>query len=397
MRALIYEPEHGGHRLDYVRHVALALRDLVPVEIVLGSDAPASTEFAVSLAGVAGELRIHAEVPAVRTSALGRAADKWRAFVAALRRHRPDHVFVPYGDGLAQLHGALPLVPRGVEIEGLLMRAAFAYPQPGTRARLTARLSRALAARAPWTTVHHLDPLAWEATRGTWPGLQLMPDPVDAPRIDRHEARRTLGLPPDARIAGCAGAIDERKGMDLLLRAFARVAGPDDRLLLAGKLSPRVRAALQQLPADVRARVHAPDRFLDAAAFDASIAAMDLVCTPYPDHVGSASIVLRAAAAGRPVLGADTGWMQAMIPRFGLGATVTVRDADALAGALASGLEGARSHVAGPAAEALVRYHSHENFAARWTARIRARLGLPQASGSVAWEDVLEVAAGGRS
>jgi glycosyltransferase involved in cell wall biosynthesis len=166
---------------------------------------------------------------------------------------------------------------------------------------------------------------------------------------------------------------------------------------LAGKLSPGVRAILEALPEGVRARIHAPDRFLDDDAFDASIAAMDLVCTPYPDHVGSASIVIRAAAAKRPVLGADTGWMQATIPRFRLGRTVTVRDPDALARTLAAALDDARDHVPHRAADAFVRFHSHENFAACWTARIRERLGRQQAPGRMDWLEVLAASNGGQA
>ncbi len=388
MRVLVYEPEHGGHRLNYVRHVVLALRDLASVDVVLGRAAPSSTEFEVALAPLADHLRIHAEIPPVRTSPLARAADKWRAFVTALRRHRPDHVLVPYGDGLAQLHGALPLVPGGVEIEGLLMRGSFAYPG----ATAAARLSRLLASRAPWSTVHHLDPLAWEAARklggGSARRWRLMPDPVDAPTIGKAEARLQLGLPAAARIAGCAGAIEERKGMDLLLGAFAAASTADDHLLLAGRLSPRIRRLLEELPESLRARVHALDRFLDEATFAASLAAMDLVCTPYPDHVGSASIVIRAAAAGRPVLAADTGWMEAIVPRFGLGRTVAVRDPIALARALAQALEEAGDHAPRAAAAAFVRFHSHENFAACWTARLRDRIGAAQAPGRIDWSDL---------
>jgi glycosyltransferase involved in cell wall biosynthesis len=215
-----------------------------------------------------------------------------------------------------------------------------------------------------------------------------MPDPVEAPAVDKAAARRLLGLPPGARIAGCAGAIDERKGMDHLLRAFSRVAKAGDHLLLAGKLSPQIRGLLDACPTGLRARIHAPDRFLDDEAFGASLAAMDLVCTPYPDHVGSASIVIRAAAAGKPVLAADTGWMQAIVPRFGLGATVAVKDGDALAQALAAGLEKAPDHVSHPAAAAFVAFHAPGNFAACWTARLRERLGVHQAPGRIDWSDL---------
>ncbi len=46
---------------------------------------------------------------------------------------------------------------------------------------------------------------------------------------------------------------------------------------------------------------------------------MDVIAAVYPQHTGSASIVIRAAAAGRPVLGSDYGWIGRTIEKHGLG------------------------------------------------------------------------------
>jgi len=136
--------------------------------------------------------------------------------------------------------------------------------------------------------------------------------------------------------------MDERKGIDRLVRAFAAARlRDDDRLLLAGRLSESLRRLIQADFADLisRDRLVLMDRYLTDDELCASVTAMDLICTPYPRHVGSASIVIRAAATGRPTLGVDYGWIGFVIPRFQLGWTCAVDAIPDLAMALARALD----------------------------------------------------------
>src|SRR5206468_2348258 len=104
------------------------------------------------------------------------------------------------------------------------LRGSFAYPGGlGWRQRVQARLSWAAATAAPWSVLYHLDPLVCDRAR---PGrLRLMPDPVETPVATGPAARadvlRRLGVPPDGRYLGTAGLLDRRKGVDLLIRAYA--------------------------------------------------------------------------------------------------------------------------------------------------------------------------------
>jgi glycosyltransferase involved in cell wall biosynthesis len=155
--------------------------------------------------------------------------------------------------------------------------------------------------------------------------------------------------------------------------------GPQDaavRSLLAGPYSNLVRSG----------RIVARDRFFPPTELASGLCAMDLVCTPYPDHVGSASIVIRAAAASRPVLGSNYGWIARVVNMFGLGNTCEVKDTNALAVSLCSALDQAPAWRPKPAAQRFVRFHSPENFAAAWTVQIRKRLGLPPTSSRYTWE-----------
>jgi glycosyltransferase involved in cell wall biosynthesis len=162
--------------------------------------------------------------------------------------------------------------------------------------------------------------------------------------------------------------MDSRKGIDLLIQAFARARKePDQRLLLIGRQSPEVRALIKQQSALVASQqLLVRDQFADQATFEAVFAAADMVVLPYPEHVGSSGILLRAVQWGKPVLAADWGWIGWVTRHFELGRTVAVRDlarfTEALERAYAEPLQsfpaGGREH--------LMDFHSIENFQAHW-------------------------------
>lgn len=58
--------------------------------------------------------------------------------------------------------------------------------------------------------------------------------------LDRAACRQPLGLPPNVRLIGAAGALDYSRGIDTLYRAFHRLAERDPQLylILAGRAGP---------------------------------------------------------------------------------------------------------------------------------------------------------------
>jgi glycosyltransferase involved in cell wall biosynthesis len=206
-------------------------------------------------------------------------------------------------------------------------------------------------------------------------------------------ARDALGIPNDGRYLGIAGLLNAKKGVDRLLRAFQSIAdrvARNDRLLLAGPVDEETRTLIEQ---DFRGLLQAGkvvllDRSLSTGEVNLAIAAMDVVCTPYPRHIHSASIVIRAAAAGRPVLGSNSGWMEHSIRLFSLGDTTSVADENALAEAIVQSLESSPDFAPTEAARRFVAYHSAANFAGHWTAFLRERLARP-AVPLVEWDWVL--------
>jgi glycosyltransferase involved in cell wall biosynthesis len=253
--------------------------------------------------------------------------------------------------------------------------------------------------RGQWSRIHILDYLDLEVLQhvgGSFAAsCRLIPDPVEPPsRLSKLEARRAFDLPEDGRYIGCTGLMSSHKGIDLLVRAFREAQSKlraTDRLFLAGQMEPALRKVIEsELAPEIAAqRFLLVDRPLTAQEVDDAVAALDVVCTPYPSHRHSASIVIRAAAAGKPVLGSAIGWMDHTIHRFSLGTTCNVRDTTTFARTIVETLDVAGEFHAKEAAKRFTAFHSISNFTSHFTARLRERLNLPS-NALIDWDWVLE-------
>ncbi len=402
MRLLVIEHSHAGHRFPYLRMLLPALCELGDqVTLAIPKDSVDTDEYRSQLAQFEDRLLIDPWLPSHAHRPMWYKPAEVRE---AISRARANYIYVPHADGYAQVIGlrrslGLPTIPRGIEAEGLVMRGAFAYPQPGLRASAQAALSMRLSMHGPWDRLHLLDPLVYNAMKArggvATDHLSLLPDPVPAMQaMTRSEARQRLGLPEAGRYIVSAGALDGRKGIDLLIRAFkqAKRVG-DDRLLLAGRLASDMRSLVDRECKELVAsdRMIALDRFLTDEEFNLAITAADVVCTPYRRHIGSASIAIRAAAAERFVLASNYGWLGHIVPTFGLGRVCDVESIDVLSNELTSALDDAPRHTWGESAHRFVAFHSEANFVAAWTARLRERLGRPCDEQRMTWDKVMEL------
>jgi len=120
----------------------------------------------------------------------------------------------------------------------------------------------------------------------------LLADPIDpAPSMTKSQAKDMLGLEPTAKYISLIGLIDQRKGVhDLLAAEYSDL------------ISSR--------------RVVVLDRHLSQTELWAACIASDAITTLYPKHQYSASILIRAASVGVPVLANAIGWMQDVTDRF---------------------------------------------------------------------------------
>jgi glycosyltransferase involved in cell wall biosynthesis len=403
MHLMIFDPHERGHYFTYVRYLLRGAQHAHTVTLVLGNGVTQSVPFRQQLEPNLDRTRVDA---AIRNQSWRDGRSLLEDFAAACQRHQPDHIWVPSGDLLLRRCNTNYLLGKfkfaaGVEAECGLIELRFHWPPRRWRGYLRQWFERSLLRNGPWARMHTIDPtvMGWvTAHRGRpgsgWERMFLMPEPLDPfVRIPKLAARRALGIPAEGRYVGSVGmhAIP-RKGSHLLLEAFGRARLREtDRLLLAGSVGHELEGRLQ---ADYKHllqkdRVVLVDRYLDDTDVMNSVAAVDVVCTPYFDHWGSSAIVLRAAQAGRPVLAPRQGWFADVIPRFGLGDTGPILEVQCLASALEQAFERSEQFHISAAGQRLVDYCSADNFAAHWAVRLRERLGL-SAQRLRTWEWVVE-------
>lgn len=396
---LIMERNHQGHRLTGVRVLLDALLDFNRTHNAISSITLATTqegfdsnEFDVQLSDVNEHLQRLVLSPNKGAVGTLKAAwiklQDWRAHIAP---GKFDHVYIPYADGLLQVLSVAKLVPgfvtpaNNVCIESIFMRGSFGYESAQARTQKVALFG---VQHAPVHRVHLIDPLPYRFIQKQKPALvkkvKLLPDPITPTQAqDKQLARRALGLEPGCQWIGCIGVIDDRKGADKLIEAFDNAAlAPNTRLLLAGKQSPALSALIT---AKANEQIVSINRYLTELELSQALGALDVVATPYPNFIGSASIVLRAAAGERYCLGSNSGWMNYVIPAFELGAVCNIFDKSAFAKALESALHESASYEPSHACKAFVHYGSLENVYAHWTDLVREKTGAPPDDNRVSW------------
>ena len=388
MDVLIFEPEYGGHYLQWVSYlVEVFLSRGDRVCLVTSTQALASREYREYVECFRGRLVI---VP-IRGPATKSATWHHRArhfldaihLVRSVRLRKPDLVWVPYLDAMLIPLGLLQLCGLGLDasrrrIEVALMRGEFAYPEIRTTTawrwnpkwRLKEWILRR-ALRSGWfSRLLVVDDITYRHMR-SWPrgtiDLEPCPDPVADSFPNRSWARRELDLDEATTILGCWGGLDARKGIDLLLHAFAaRPPRPNELLLLAGRPDPHIAALWSAMLAKDRSlaeRVLLVNRFLSSAEMQRYVAAVDVAAVVYPAHVGSSKVLLEAAAAGKPILGSSFGLVGHLIGENRLGYSCDVRSPQELAKGLDWAFSAPRSDA--EAARRLVRRNSVAEFQKR--------------------------------
>ncbi len=225
------------------------------------------------------------------------------------------------GSGLVVLDPALPLglVGPRLELPYAVVVHGAEVTVPG-RLPLGRDLLRSVLSGSTWIIAAGGYPAA-EARRAAQPDLPPVtevPPGVDVDRFcplsdeARGEARQALGLPKDALVVLSLSRLVPRKGMDVLIRAVARLRRTRPDLVLAiggsGRDERRLRAvaAVASVPVSWLGRV--PDRDLAAAYGCADVYAM--CCRDRwlgLEQEGFGIVFLEAAACGVPQLAGLSG------------------------------------------------------------------------------------------
>lgn len=377
MTTLIFDPLYEGHHLDWAN---LAIRSCAPFadRIVFATTGAArhSQHFQIHLGILPRNTVIDYDMVPVAfdnapLSSLRVSVIAWDELERAIARYAPDHVIVPTADLLLQ--GALLKTARNdsfPSVDAVFLVGAYAYAGLPLRRRIRAQFELLSLRRAPFSRVLFVDPIVHSWILRNEPTLAsrcvLAPDPVSpVATYSKVHARRALGLVGDGRVIACVGVLDRRKGADGLIAAFvASRTRPNDRLLLAGSASEDIVSAAHRAVGELGAgRLILLNRLLSNDEFALAISAADVVAVPYrfPDHIGSASLLIRAAAAGRPVLAAEAGWPGHVTERFGLG-WLYPNDERRRPASIADALARSSDYQAPPAADAFVSFHSRAAF-----------------------------------
>jgi len=236
-----------------------------------------------------------------------------------------------------------------------LVAAAFRHPRFGRALGLDPRVADE----------------AWAAPmRGR---LTPLVDPLPVPVGTREDARRqaareSLGIPEGRTAVLQFGHMAARKGQAEVLAALAALDEPDRLRMSLLLFGARVKAETAGLDAEIdRVRglgVHVAfaEGFVGEDVARDLFDAADLVTVLYRSHAGMSGVLLRAAAAGVPVLAQSTGLIGHLVRRHRLGRIIDTRDASAIVSAFRDVLAvGVPDHDAG-AARAFARSHDPSRF-----------------------------------
>jgi glycosyltransferase involved in cell wall biosynthesis len=355
-RLLLFEPHAGGHHAEHIRHLLNAWHERRVEGTLVAAVTPrliAENPDLLALAHARGATRVTlAEVPdepSLPVHGVRREMRLGWLLRQCLEAHRPQHALLMFMD-LLQIPMAIGLrFPPAFRFSGILFGARFCYPPSSASERVKWTLRRHLLSAAlrnrHLEAVFTLDPSAAPAIRslGALAHVVTLPDPVDLPEAvaSPEVVRDAWGVERERKMMLLFGSLAERKGVLPLLEALLALPEAEAKQLsvvLAGRVNDDVRARVEDLlPAvqqESRAQIILRDAYLPHDEVQNLIAAADLVLAPYQRHVGSSGVLVRAAAAGRPILTQDYGVVAEQVREHRLGQAVDTTDPLTIAAAV---------------------------------------------------------------
>ncbi len=146
-----------------------------------------------------------------------------------------------------------------------------------------------------------------------WKGIRLnmIPDPLLSSGMTRTAAGISLKQ-HKAICFGCLGALDHRKGVDMLVDAFVNAnLSVESSLLLAGQITDKTilaKVEAAQVRLGKNRIIHLNEYLKNQDYFDA-LKKMDIVCLPYRGHVGASGVFAQSASTNKILIVPDYGWL----------------------------------------------------------------------------------------
>lgn len=243
-----------------------------------------------------------------------------------MKRHHCDVVLtnmdkeLRLGGLAARLAGVPAIIPRrGIDYPlKNRWRYRFAYNVLATHLLANSQATKAALLRnAPW--------LAADRISVIYNGI----DPAEFVATDGTELRQQWNLPAGAPVLGFVGQLDERKGIAVLLAAFAKILPqvPAARLVLVGEGPLRAMIENQIRQQGWQNHVHVAG-FVDN--IPAVMAAIDVLALP-SFWEGFGLVLIEAMAAGKPVITTNLSSMPEIVEHGRTGFLIPPGEAGALA------------------------------------------------------------------
>lgn len=174
----------------------------------------------------------------------------------------------------------------------------------------------------------------------------FLPEPLWVPDMPVESSALEDAVEPGRRRLVFFGSLDDRKGIRPVLDALAALPESSQRrlaLIFAGPVGSVEReellARIAAFDANSAVQVLLEDRFVPEAQVQRLLAACDLVLLTYRHHVGSSGVLVRAAAAGVPVLATDYGLVGAQVRKHRLGLPLDATSSEEIRSALLAWLD----------------------------------------------------------
>ncbi len=267
----------------------------------------------------------------------------------------PSHIVCLFWDhaqlAIASLNGVLRA--NNIEVSGIFFRpdlhhAASGFSSIARRWRKMAMLKRALRA-GQLQKVFCLNPLAVDSINALNKAEKavFLPDGIDIQpsSVSRSDFRKDHQLEDHQLAMLLFGSLSARKGVFKVLGALDQLTETQRLklvLIIAGKPGTGEKEAIDQAISASKQSIriiyepgYVPDAHM-TTLFEGS----DVALVAYQKHTGSSGILLRAAAAGIPVIGSDFGLVGHNIRSNKLGMDVDTTSEHALADAFSKVLDG---------------------------------------------------------
>lgn len=356
---MLFEPNHRGHHSGYIEHLVEYRCEREwndELYVVVTPKFVESHPRIINLEAARGRADVHCitlkleEVAALKQAAASPVHPTFEEFLEG--KIPPDshaglewNLICQYATRLAVTHCMIMFLDRCVlpiaaglaapcPFSGIYLSPpyldAHALPQPG-RIRQKWLFARLLA-HPQLRTLFYLDSYAIEQFGSSSPKLVNLPTLVRPHCVSASQAqalRARLAIEPNRRVLLLFGEMSEHKGLFQVLEAMALLRDEVTEricLIFAGKTRPAVQA---QLAARISTLRHScPVQIIERYGFvpeqevQTYFEIADVVLTPYQRHVGTSGVLALAAAAQKPVLSADYGYMGRAVREYGLGLAV---------------------------------------------------------------------------